>query len=95
VESDKARDINAKLKLDVNNTDGILLTEEHVVECHSPLKDPELVRLYENEYVLIAGYFDSLNVAINYGYKKAIDVSELAALFPEAVPFDPYNFPED
>jgi len=38
--------------------------------------------------VLLAGYLDVIGVATNYGYKKVIDVRELAAIYPEAVPCD-------
>ena len=38
--------------------------------------------------MLVCGYDQVLLAAINYGYKKAIHVDELAAVYPNAVPID-------
>jgi len=87
-EADKAININSKIHLDKEDDQELTLAEKHIIECHTPLSDPEVVKRYEDKYVLVSGYFDCLAVAISYGYKKAIDIEELVALYPDSMPLD-------
>ncbi|CAI2373274.1 unnamed protein product [Moneuplotes crassus] len=53
---------------------------EDMVICSTPLK--EIAYKYENEYVVVSGFGDVVNVAYNYGFKKALHIHEYSALFP-------------
>ena len=64
------------------------LTAEHIIQCHTPLREKSLVDRYRGKYVLVCGYDEVLDAALKYGYEKAIHVDELAAVYPNAVPID-------
>lgn len=64
------------------------MTANNVIQCHTPLREESLVEEYKDKYVLVCGYDEVLDAAIKYGYKKAIHVDELAAVYPNAVPMD-------
>lgn len=70
--------------LDLKSSDSI--TKEDMVICSTPLK--EIVPKYQDEYILIAGFGDSVNVAYNYGFTKAIHVHEYTSLFPFLAPLN-------
>mmetsp|Transcript_15764 Transcript_15764/g.26609 ORF Transcript_15764/g.26609 Transcript_15764/m.26609 type:complete len:84 (+) Transcript_15764:400-651(+) len=65
-----------------------------MIECHTPFSDQELVNLYRDEFVLVSGLGRMLDIACEkseerphgYGYKRAVDIEELYALYPESVP---------
>lgn len=52
---------------------------------HTPLSDPDFIKDYEDKFVLIDGIGYVLEIALSYGFKKAIHINELASLFPKAV----------
>jgi len=81
IESDKARDINERLS-------GTELSGEHMILCHTPLKDPELLARFADKHVIVTGKYEELAVALEYGYAKAIHVLELATFFPDQIPND-------
>lgn len=62
-----------------------MLTAEHIIQSHTPLRDPALVDLYKEKHVLILGCEETLLAALSYGYAKAIDLDELVALYPDAL----------
>ena len=84
-EEKKAEQLNKYLKYDGYERK---LTSKNIVQCHTPLSEGHLVEKYKDKYVLICGYDEVLNTAINYGYTKAIHVDELAAVYPNSVPLD-------
>jgi hypothetical protein len=59
---------------------------DHMILCHTPLKS--VAHQYGDKHVLVAGYGDLLNVAIDHGFPKAILVEELFALLPEICPLN-------
>jgi hypothetical protein len=44
------------------------------------------VQEYRNKYILVSGIGRMIDIAKLYGYKKAIDIEELFALYPELSP---------
>lgn len=54
--------------------------------CHTPFFGSEFDK-YRDEFILIDGYSkDDIGLAHHYGFKKAISVLELLALYPKASP---------
>ena len=47
-----------------------------------------MLEKFKDDYILIIGYQDVLNVALHYGYKKAIDIMELIAIYPQVVGYE-------
>jgi len=43
-EPDKAEDINKRLGLPLSPEDGLKLHGDHMILCHTPLRDPELLK---------------------------------------------------
>lgn len=90
-ESEKAEEVNRKVglpmvSLDPENTnDNLKLLGEHMILCHTPLSDPVILEEFRDKFVLVSGFYDELRVAQHYGYKYAVHVEELAAVYPEAV----------
>jgi ribonucleotide monophosphatase NagD (HAD superfamily) len=80
-EPEKAEDINKRLGLPLSPEDGLKLHGDHMILCHTPLKDPELLKEYADKYVIVTGTYEELHVAQVYGYKKAIHVEELSAFY--------------
>jgi len=80
-EPDKAEDINKRLGLPLSEDENLKLHGDHMILCHTPLRDPELLKEYSEKYVIVTGTYDELHVALMYGYKKAIHVEELAAFY--------------
>jgi ribonucleotide monophosphatase NagD (HAD superfamily) len=85
IESDKARDINERIGL---TGTGIELSGDHMILCHTPLKDPELLARFSDKHVIVTGKYEELAVALEYGYAKAIHVLELATFFADQIPND-------
>lgn len=65
-----------------------MMDGNNIIQCHTPLQDPELVDKYKDKFVLVCGFDEVLPTAIEYGYPNAIHVDELAAVYPGAVPMD-------
>lgn len=59
-----------------------------MILCHTPLKDPALLKQYQDRHVIVTGNYHELNVALFYGYQKAIHVEELACFFHDQLPND-------
>eukprot|EP00347_Sterkiella_histriomuscorum_P004113 403361703 len=96
-EGEKAEDLNRRLGLDaLQNPEGRLkLTQDHMFLCHTPLSDPRIVEEFQDQYVLVSGFYDELRVAQHYGYQKAIHVEELTVVFPDEVPNDILIIPQE
>ena len=57
-----------------------------MIECHTPFSSKELVDKYGDSFVLVSGLGRMLDLAELYGYKKALDIEELFALYPATCP---------
>lgn len=57
-----------------------------MISCHTPFSDEALVEEYKDEFILVSGLGRVLEVALSYGYRRALDIEELFALFPESIP---------
>jgi hypothetical protein len=53
-----------------------------MILCHTPFRSEKLVREYHDKYVLVSGLGKMIELAEMYGYRKAIDIEELFALYP-------------
>ena len=85
----KAEDMNRRLGLPIEGAGGELkLHGDHMILCHTPLRDPELIKRYGEKHVIVTGTYEELEVALVYGYKKAIHVEELAAFYNDQIPND-------
>ena len=62
------------------------LSAEDIIMCHSPFRSKHVIDKYHDKYVLVSGLGKMIEVAKMYGYKKAIDIEELFALYPNASP---------
>jgi hypothetical protein len=83
-EPEKAEDINSRIGLPAADCENQLkLTGDHMILCHTPLKDPALLEKYQEKVVIVTGRYEELNVALFYGYKKAIHVEELACFYAD------------
>lgn len=78
-EHEKAQEMNRRLG--ISEDDQAKLSSDNLILCHTPLRDPDIIKEYEDRYVLVTGKYDELRVAQYYGYKKVIHVEELAAVF--------------
>lgn len=91
-ESDKAEDINRRIGLslpDLGSQEyGLKLQGEHMILCHTPLKDPSILERFQDRHVIVTGKYEELSVAFSYGYLKAIHVLELATFFSDQIPND-------
>ena len=56
------------------------------MECHTPFSDPSFLDQYQDSFVLVSGLGKMIEISQDYGYKKAIDIEELFALYPESCP---------
>lgn len=81
LEKERAHKINTALADDSSPIDA-----SNLILCHTPLSDPKFVDKYRDSFVVVSGLGNVLDVALHYGYKKAIDILELYALFPNACP---------
>ena len=80
----KADDINSRIGLPFSEcASQYKLLGEHMILCHTPLKDPAIVEKYQDRHVIVTGCYKELEVAQYYGYHKAIHVDELACFFPD------------
>jgi hypothetical protein len=73
----------------INNLLGIgdIISENEMIMCHTPFSDPDFMKQYKSEFVLVSGLGRMIDVAeTTYGYEKAIDIEELFALFPQTCP---------
>lgn len=57
-----------------------------MVLCHTPFKSPDILDFYKDKYVLVSGLGEMIKLAQLYGYTKAIDITELLALYPSIWP---------
>ena len=87
IEDKKAENMNEYLEIKPE-VEGVSIKAENIIQCHTPLREESLVAQYRDKWVLVCGYDEVLDAAIKYGYKKAIHVDELAAVYPNAVPID-------
>lgn len=62
-----------------------------MILCHTPLKN--LKHEYSNEYLLVSGMGEVLEICQAYGFKKAIHVDEVYAMCPELMPMIRKSFP--
>lgn len=63
-----------------------------MILCHTPLKT--FAPQFQDKYVLLSGYGDLINVAIDYGFQKPLLCEELFALIPELSPLNTKVFSE-
>ena len=54
--------------------------------CNTPFSDPLLVQKYQDEFVVVTGQGNLVEIAGAYGYRKALDIEELYSLYPESCP---------
>ena len=57
-----------------------------MILCHSPFREEKMVKEYGDKYVLVSGLGKMIEIAKEYGYRKAIDIEELFALYPDISP---------
>lgn len=57
-----------------------------MILCHSPFRAESLVNEYADKYILVSGIGRMIDIAELYGYKKAIDLEEMFALYPHLSP---------
>ena len=81
-EQERAELVNGIIGLN----EGRVLRGEDMILCHSPFRDPQLVKEYAEKYILVSGIGRMIDIAKLYGYKRAIDIEELFALYPELSP---------
>jgi hypothetical protein len=64
---------------------------DHVLLCTTVLKDPAFDK-YKNEWVIVESFsMDDAALAASYGFKKAITMHELCALYPTLCPVSIYD----
>ena len=85
-EHEKATEMNRRLG--IAEDDLRRLTKEHMILCHTPLRDPDIIAMYKDKFVVVTGKYDELRVAQSYGYSKVVHVEELAIVFPDIAPND-------
>ncbi len=81
-EPDKAEDINRRLGLPYEG-EALKLHGDHMILCHTPLRDPELLEQYKDKHVIVTGTYEELDVALLYGYTKAIHIEEFAVFYSD------------
>ena len=87
-EQAKAEKLNKIFKLE-----DICLSSHNVVLCNSVYGSPEIQNEYGDKIVLIDGISEELvNLALSYGLKKVITISELCSLYPDLSPLMVYDF---
>ncbi len=91
LEVDRAKVVN-RVMFDQNETFEPRLEGKQMILCHTPLKT--LAPQFHDKYVLISGYGDLINVAINHGFKKPLLCEELFALMPALSPLNTKLFSE-
>ena len=79
--------MNRRLGIE-HEDDSLILHEEHMVLCHTPLSDPAIIEKFKDKYVLITGKYEEIKVAQHYGYKKAIHIEELCSMYFDEAPND-------
>lgn len=84
-EWERAEVVNKITGLEIK-ADGQKVQEDDIIVCHSPFRGSDLVNQYKDKFVLVSGLGKVLDVARYYGYKKAIDIEELFALYPQTCP---------
>jgi hypothetical protein len=85
LESERAKVVN-KAMFDPKDDFPHRVTGDRMILCHTPLKT--LAPIYHDKHVLVAGYGDLINVAVDHGFTKAILAEELFALMPEICPLN-------
>ncbi len=85
-EDERAKYIAHVIGLDKKNSGKSLEGSDHMLMCHTPFRDTELVKKYADKYVLVSGLGKMIELAQLYGYSKAIDIEELFALYPVISP---------
>ena len=80
IEGMKAQELNSILSL---NDKEVRIEADDIILSHTPIK--ELAKDYKDEYVIISGIGNILEVALNYGFNKAITIDEYSVLFPYIV----------
>lgn len=85
-ELEKAAEMNRRLG--IPEDDKRRLNGEHMILCHTPLRDPDIIAQYKDKFVVVTGKYDELRVAQGYGYRYAVHVEELAVVFPDEAPND-------
>jgi hypothetical protein len=67
--------------------EGSGLIKDHMYMCTTPLQDEKYMRKYADKFVLVDGFSaDDVGLANGYGYKKAVSLLELMALYPSVSP---------
>jgi hypothetical protein len=92
-EPEKAEDINKRIGLSSSSAslcseENLKLLGDHMILCHTPLKDPAILQKYQDRHVIVTGAYNELNVALYYGYSKAIHVEELSLFYTDQIPND-------
>ena len=62
------------------------ITTNELILCHSPFSDSSMVDKYQDSFVIVSGLGKMIDISNLYGYKKAIDLFELYAIYPEICP---------
>ena len=83
--SDRAKKVNSTM-FEKDEVFEPRLNGDQMILCHTPLKT--LAPKYHEKYVLVAGYGDLINVALDHGFSKPILAEELFALMPEMCPLN-------
>lgn len=80
-EQTKANKLNELFEL----TPGLMLTTDHINLCHTVLQSDAL-KQYRDKYVLVDSNYNAIELALSYGFHKAVTLGEMLALYPEICP---------
>lgn len=87
-EKDKAEHLNELLGLKDEKFE-----EKHIVLCHTPLGEPQIVDRYKDDIVLVAGVRGTqTQLAENYKLHRYVSLEEYAALQPWISYFTKFDF---
>ena len=99
-EDKKIMELNKRLDLEnyqkKNNKEVKLLNREHIILCHTPLGEDQLVDIYNHHegYMLAMGPLVTQKpLAENYGFKRYVTTEEFAAIFPEVSYYVRFEYP--
>lgn len=75
-EEEKAISLSKKLECDIS--------PKQIIACHTPYQN--LVPIYQEEYVLVIGKKECINIAKSYGFKKVVSCESLHYSLPRIMP---------
>jgi len=68
-----------------------MLHQEHIILCTTIFQDPQFDK-YKDEFIIVESFSkDDAQLAIGYGFKKALTIYEVCSLFPALVPASIYD----